>query len=908
MSTGSAPWRALVRLAWRDTLRHKGRTALVIALIGVPVAMMLVASVLIRTTITSLDEERLVQMGPVADLVVWGVPSPDGSRARPTGLPALPAGARSVAVKEDYGVRMPVSGRPERKGRPLFVNTITAPFADPILSGFYLLRSGAWPITDDGIAITDSLAGYARLRVGDTINLVTPKRTVRVTGVFEQRDNLLQHAFATASPLLPNTQDNPAAVWIDLGPNVSALDAKKVAEGLVGKGWTPKNTSLFPGVFNNGLNGGYENPRETEGTPIAIMNVAGVILLFVLGTIVTAAFAVGARRQLRTLGLIAANGGDPRQLRRLVTLQGTVAAAVGAIFGFALGGIGLAFFLPHLNSFTHRIQPGVELAPFDVVMAFAMALLAGSLAAAFPGRAVARVPVLNALGGRRPLKQLSNALPVAGLVIAGLGVLLLAASTARGNIGNSWAPAALGGVMVLLGGVIISPWHVGRLAPLALRLGGAGRLATRRMTRHRSRSGPIVAAIMATGAVAVAVSTLAGSVDRGQRKAYSPYVAPDQVYFGLGGGYALYPYGPIPQDPAPPDPVLVDQMVRDTAAAVTAILPGSTVVRYESVYDMSVPGIDGKYYRLANPISSSNSEEGLTPSVSIVIGNTALLRALKLSDTIIDAFESGRAIVGGPGASTTVDLLEQSVVQSPSASQESTTPNERRIRFQAVVAPEFDLGQRNTGSFCDRSGKCRSSHTTNVIVPASIAIENGLSHSPEVTVFAPSDITKSQRDALQNLQQDLYDAAEDRSGSPTKQIVPQLHYENNSFAPVRLIELILTGVALLLALGVTAVSLALTATDNRADDSTLASLGASPGIRRRLRAWEAWLLAAMGMGLAVPFGFLPAIAILQAQPSKYGFVFPWLTVGLLVVAVPLIAAAVGWLSTRSPRRVGPTTE
>jgi putative ABC transport system permease protein len=906
MSTGSAPWKALIRLAWRDTTRHKGRTALVIALIGVPVAMLLMASVLIRTTILSVDDERLVQLGPVADFVVGAGGLPDdrgGTTTPPIGEPPLPAGARAVAVDEGNGVRMPIAGHPERKGRPEFVNTVTGLFTDPILSGYYLLRSGAWPVTDDAVAITDSLAGYANLKIGDTIDLITPKRTVRVTGVFEQRDNLVPHTFATASVLTSSTAPASRSFWVDLGPQATVLDAKKVAEGLWLKGWPKRSPELFPGLFQTGLSASYKTAQQdSEATPIAIMNVAGVILLFLLGTIVTAAFAVGARRQLRTLGLIAANGGDPRQLRRLVTLQGTVAAAVGALCGFALGGIGLAVVLPHLNDFTHRILPGVELAPFDVIIAFVMALLAGSLAAAIPGRAVAKVPVLNALGGRRPLKQLSNALPVAGLVIAGLGAALVAAAAAPGKIGGAWGFAALGGIMVLLGGVIIAPWLVGRLGAVAPRLGGSGRLAVRRLTRHRSRSGPIVAAIMATGAVAIAVSTISNSITRGQRERYSPYVALDQVFVGSNQGYGYYGDSQGPLVP-PDDPAVLDEVSR----AIVEILPGSKAVRYGSVAAPFGPATDGRWYRLADPTAGLGR---FSPSVSIVVGNVELLRALRMSDALIDAFTSGRALASGPVASSSIDLIEQTESRAPLAlDQRPVEPTERHIRFPAVVAPTVDLGTRNGGTTCDERDVCTQTHTTVLILPEALAAANDIPHSPEVTVFAPGPLNKQQRNALRNLQQDLYDAAEKRADySPSGQVVLQIHYENNTFAPVVLIELILTGLALLLALGVTGMSLALTATDNRADDTTLASLGASPKIRRRLRAWEAWLLAAMGMALAIPFGFIPAAAIIQVQRNHDPLVFPWLTVGLLLVAVPCIAAAIGWVSTRSPRRVATTAE
>jgi hypothetical protein len=225
------------------------------------------------------------------------------------------------------------------------------------------------------------------------------------------------------------------------------------------------------------------------------------------------------------------------------------------------------------------------------------------------------------------------------------------------------------------------------------------------------------------------------------------------------------------------------------------------------------------------------------------------------------------------------------------------------VQLQSIAIAPIDLGNRGQTFSCVNDA-CVRMRTSVVVVPASVAAVNDLVGTPATLVITPAALTSEQRKAVGNIRQDMLDAADlafgNRGFSPG---VPQVEFENPSTFPVRIIELITGGLALLLALAVTAVSLALTAVDNRPDDATLASLGAAPGIRRRLRAWEAWLLAASGMVLAVVFGFVPGIAIVQAQGKGDPLVFPWLTVLVLVVAVPILAAAIGWLSARTPRRV-----
>lgn len=60
------------------------------------------------------------------------------------------------------------------------------------------------------------------------------------------------------------------------------------------------------------------------------------------GLIAAAAFGVGVRRQLRTVGFIGAAGGEPRHVRLLVFSAGTMLGLFGSFIRVILG-IGVAF-------------------------------------------------------------------------------------------------------------------------------------------------------------------------------------------------------------------------------------------------------------------------------------------------------------------------------------------------------------------------------------------------------------------------------------------------------------------------------------------------------------------------------------------------------------------------------------
>src|SRR5690606_33979046 len=66
--------------------------------------------------------------------------------------------------------------------------------------------------------------------------------------------------------------------------------------------------------------------------------VAGALVLTAAGIVMAAAFTTGARRQLATLGLLAANGAPPRLLRRIVAVQGLLTGAVGTVLGLGIAG------------------------------------------------------------------------------------------------------------------------------------------------------------------------------------------------------------------------------------------------------------------------------------------------------------------------------------------------------------------------------------------------------------------------------------------------------------------------------------------------------------------------------------------------------------------------------------------
>ena len=283
--------------------------------------------------------------------------------------------------------------------------------------------------------------------------------------------------------------------WVDAPPGTTD---DQIARTLGAKGGVATRTRTIVG----------STPQS--GFEVAVLYTIGTVGLFVVGIIVSAAFAVGTRRQVRTLGLAAANGADPRQVRQLVIAQGAVAGMAGTLTGSLLGIAGLTAVAPHLNRLMGVHVPGIRVLPVDVVALALMAIGTAMLAAYLPARAAGRVPTTAALAGRRPLRPARGGVPVVGSILFVLGLVALgvAVSAPHGPLG-SWFRMSASTALLLFGAVLCAPWLVSRLEHVAAGRRGAARLAMRTMARQRARTGPIMAAILAASGAAVATATFA---------------------------------------------------------------------------------------------------------------------------------------------------------------------------------------------------------------------------------------------------------------------------------------------------------------------------------------------------------------------------------------------------------------
>jgi putative ABC transport system permease protein len=105
------------------------------------------------------------------------------------------------------------------------------------------------------------------------------------------------------------------------------------------------------------------------------------------------------------------------------------------------------------------------------------------------------------------------------------------------------------------------------------------------------------------------------------------------------------------------------------------------------------------------------------------------------------------------------------------------------------------------------------------------------------------------------------------------------------------------GSALVTLVGV-GVTVALAAVEGRADLATMAAVGASPRRRRAIAGWQALVVGGLGTALGVALGGF-YVYLLWPAIGAPGFTVPWQTLGLIAVAVPLLAVLVAIVFTPS---------
>ncbi|MEP7191717.1 MAG: ABC transporter permease, partial [Actinomycetota bacterium] len=900
-----------IRIARRDARRYKWRSALIAAMVGLPVLLLTSGITLMATNEISLAESIPRLMGSAQARVQAGgggdrlTQSPDsqssggGNGGSGTAVLAVPGFAPGsswttskiqkitggrVVQASDAWMRVTLGDR--RPNMPI----LGIDARDPAARGMTALVSGRWAGTTSEIVVTE--AGITRgLPRRGTLTADGPggkplQLTVVGVATAQTGSGYGTQPFLVALPELvagfPDQTRVSAAFLVDRTDPVTWSEVHEMNKyGLLVQS---RQVFLHP-------------PSDTDSGPQAARSISDqrqidvVLLLAAIGLFIETtllagpAFAVSAARQRRSLALAASNGAEARQLRRYVLGQavvlGVASAAVAIVAGVLLTLAGLTWWQAGHADFA--------IGPFEVswprvVGVFICAVAASMVAALLPAKGIARLDIVSVLAGRSGDRKVRRGLPASGvlvMVLSGAALIWSVASGGEAGVGYNEYLIVGGAVGLVLGCLMVIPALLALVGRFGIHLVLPLRLAARDTARQRGRSTPAVAAIMAAVAALTALSIGAASNSRQQQDAYEPHSAMGTGFIVLNGEDSsersvrtvLDRFAPqLEMDPVGYLSGRDGTSIQAKAWWVALVPPSCTEAQIVGIYE----GKDGAAG--CEPLTNDNS-------VLHVGGLPSLTSTLPLS-------MSQRAVLEGGGILVTDPRLVQ----------------EGQVNTLSGTATQNQSGAPTGGAVTQRA------HLPAVLVDPKIW---GAAFQGTSGVWLLPDTATKLRWPVRIEKFNL--------NSPTGTISPQVeaavadrlgdgyitYVERGLQNKSGLILLIAFLVAGLLVLIASLISTALSLAEGQNDMATLAAVGATRHTRRGIAASQAFVVAACGALLGVAVGMVPGIASTWPLTTRISnevtgqmttkaptIVIPWLPLVAVCVAVPLLAGGLAWIAVR----------
>jgi putative ABC transport system permease protein len=572
------------------------------------------------------------------------------------------------------------------------------------------------------------------------------------------------------------------------------------------------------------------------GGVLAAVGVFGVatLAMVLVALVAAASFVVMAQRRLRQLGMLTAVGATEGHLRLVMIASGAVVGVVAAVVGAAAGFAGWIAAAPYLE------EPlGYRIDRFNVpwwliAVGMALAVVAATAAAWWPARSVSRIPVTLALSGRpAPPRPVHRSATMAGLFIV-VGISCLAASGDVAGDTVNWGNVLLivGGTVATVVGILLAgPLALRALAALADRLPVAPRLAVRDLARYQARSGAALAAMSL--ALGIPVATVVAST--------AAHNTPDK---GNLSDNQLLVRASNDDGPFAPRPADLQRMRRQVDRLAAAI--GNPVVsEFAVALDPKVPPPPDLPGRLAITLAV-RSADGWRDLSLLYVATPSLLERYGVD---LDAVDPRTQVL-------TTESGDLRFIGLSSQQKRGRTDPEAVTGLQKLTETYSSL----PGSF---------------ITPDALH-KRGWESAP-----AGRWLLETKRP----LTGEQLATARDIAADAGLTIETRDHQESEAT-----LRAVATALAVLLALGILAMTVGLIRGEAAGDLRTLTATGATGRTRRTLTAATAGSLAFLGVML----GMVGAYAILVAGfISDFGTLTPVPVLQLAVIAVGVPAAAIG---------------
>jgi putative ABC transport system permease protein len=641
----------------------------------------------------------------------------------------------------------------------------------------------------------------------------------------------LADKFALAAP---GQVPHPSQVIMLLGSSPAIQQAISNGNGTLPG--IPAATFAFPSAFMSGL---------PSATIVLVVEVLGLVFI---GLVSVAGFSVMAQRRLRALGMLSAIGATERNLRLVMIVNGLAVGVAAALAGAVLGFAAWFAYAPALQQATGHVVDAANLPWWAIATGAVLAIATSVLASRRPAKTIAQVPVVAALSGRPALPKPVSRSAVPGVIVFAVGVACLAFTgglagvTGQGHAGQGRALLLLAGLVAVIVGIVL-------LAPLAISVLAAGagprmpvaiRIALRDLVRYRARSGAALAATTFAVFAAMGICLAASIKFDNPLNWTGPNLSGSQLIIytqqSQGGG-----------------------LITRLSSTQAARLGGQVSSLAASLHTRSVP--------LESPVTLSqagtpqNSPSNFTGTVYVATPQLLAAYGIKASQIApgTDILTMRPGLAGVPHLEMT-----WSTTQSPGQGPPCTLSND------CLASPAIQTA----------SGLPGGTSAPNTVVTQYAVSKYHLQLSLNGWLIqAPAALTTTQINAASHLALAYGVTAETKSNTPGL----------GEFAGGA------TALGIVIALGVLAASVGLIRSETARDLRTLTATGASGATRRMITAATAAALGLLGAILGMAGAVIAGLAWAHSSLSAMFGDLPLTDVLILLIGLPLIAAAASWL-------------
>ena len=598
----------------------------------------------------------------------------------------------------------------------------------------------------------------------------------------------------------------------------------------------PAAAFTFPSAFMSGL------------PPATIVLVVEVLGLVFIGLVSVAGFSVMAQRRLRALGMLSAIGATERNLRLVMITGGLAVGVTAALAGAVLGFAAWFAYAPTLQQAAGHVVDAANLPWWAIALGAVLAVATSVLASRRPAKTMAAVPVVAALSGRPAPPKPVRRRAVPGVIVFAAGVACLAFTGGLAGVAAQ-GHACQGRALLLLAGLVAVIVGIVLLAPLAISVLAAGagprmpvavRIALRDLVRYRARSGAALAATTFAVFAAMGICLVASIKFDNPLNWTGPNLSGSQLIIytqqSQGGG-----------------------LITQLSSAQAARLGRQVSSLAASLHTRSVP--------LESPVTLSqagtpqNSPSNFTGTVYVATPQLLGAYGIKASQIApgTDILTMRPGLAGVPHMEMT-----WSTTQSPGQGPSCTLSNDCLARTVIQTVSNLPSG---------------TSAPNTVITEYAVSKYHLQPSLNGWLIQAPAPLTATQINAARRL------ALAGKVTFETKSDTPGL----GEFAGGG------TALGIIIALGVLAASVGLIRSETARDLRTLTATGASSTTRRTITAATAAALGLLGAILGMAGAVIAGLAWARGSLSAMFGDVPVADVLILLIGLPLIAAASGWL-------------